>query len=74
MQNAQNKRAKAQLDNQIEYVFRSLGAGPINIMDIGAIFRAGRQAHERGESVAEAVTAATRAAEAKVAHLTQRAS
>jgi hypothetical protein len=67
MQNAQTKRAQAQLDNQIEYIFKSLKAGPINIFAIGAIFRAGRAAHERGEDLTAAVTRATREAEAQVA-------
>lgn len=55
-------KAEKKLDKEIEAIYYRYGSGvQINIMDIGKIFRAGRDAHARGEPMEPAIVAAIQA-------------
>ena len=55
-------KAEKALDKEIESIYYRHGSGVhISVMDIGKIFRAGRDAHARGEPMEPAIVAAIQA-------------
>lgn len=55
------KQLAARLDDEIERIVRTdLSGVPISLLDIGKVFKAGREAHAAGQDVRDAVVSTYR--------------